>query len=88
LEGALTVEHIQQREGRWVIIDLAGKVGRIHAVTVPAGVKTRIDQWLAAAAITRGYVLHFGRTARPHRRVPPGQAILDLGAEVRRREAT
>ena len=26
---ALTVEHVQQREGRWVIVDLIGKHGRV-----------------------------------------------------------
>jgi integrase len=79
--AALTVEHIQQREGRWVIIDLAGKGGRVRTVPVPAGVKARIDQWLAAAVITRGYVL---RSVDRHGRIGEsisGQAILDLVAE-------
>jgi integrase len=79
--AALTVEHIQQREGRWVIIDLAGKGGRVRTVAVPAGVKTRIDEWLTAAAITDGRVL---RSVDRHGRVGgsiSGQAILDLVAE-------
>ena len=50
----LNVEDLQQREGRWVLPDLAGKGNRIRTVTVPAGVKTRIDAWLTAAAITDG----------------------------------
>ena len=44
----------------------------------------RIDQWLAAAAITRGYVL---RSVDRHGRIGEsisGQAILDLVAEYAR----
>jgi len=33
---ALTVEHIQQRDGRWVIVDLRGKHGRLRSIAVPA----------------------------------------------------
>ena len=32
--------------------DMAGKGNRVRTVTVPAGVKTRIDAWLAASGIT------------------------------------
>ena len=47
----LEVANIQQREGRWVIPDLVGKGNRIRTVPVPAAVKARIDDWLAAAGI-------------------------------------
>ena len=47
----LGVEDIQQREGRWVIPDLIGKGNRIRTVPVPAAVKARVDDWLAAAGI-------------------------------------
>ena len=50
----LYIEHLQQRDARWVLPDLAGKGGRVRTVTVPAGVKTRIDLWTAAAGITEG----------------------------------
>jgi integrase len=50
----LNVEDLEQREGRWVIPDMAGKGGRIRTVTVPAGVKVRLDLWLGAAGITEG----------------------------------
>ena len=33
---------------------MEGKGNRIRTVTVPAGVKSRIDQWLEAAGITEG----------------------------------
>ncbi len=47
----IDIEDLQQREGRWVLPDMEGKGNRIRTVTVPAGVKTRIDAWLAAAGI-------------------------------------
>ncbi len=34
--------------------DLVGKGNRVRTVTVPAGVKARIDGWAAAAGITEG----------------------------------
>ena len=48
----LDFEDLQQREGRWVLPDMAGKGSRVRTVTVPAGVKTRIDAWLKASGIT------------------------------------
>jgi site-specific recombinase XerD len=50
----LTVEHVQQREDRWVIVDLVGKGGHIRIVPVPAWVKSAIDQWMVAANIRSG----------------------------------
>ena len=50
----LNIEDLQQREGRWVFPDMEGKGNRIRTVTVPAAVKTRIDQWIEASAITKG----------------------------------
>ena len=52
----IDVEDLQQREGRWVLPDMAGKGNRLRTVTVPAGVKTRIDAWIQAAHITDGRV--------------------------------
>jgi integrase len=54
---ALTFEHIQQRDGRWAIVDLRGKHGRIRTVAVPAWVKQAIDRWCEAAAIGAGHIL-------------------------------
>ncbi len=50
----LEVEHLQQRDARWVIPDLLGKGNRVRTVTIPAGVKARIDLWTAAARISDG----------------------------------
>ena len=53
---ALTIDQLQQREGRWVIPDLEGKGGRIRTIPIPALVKVRIDDWLRAAALTEGRI--------------------------------
>ncbi len=52
----LNIEDLSQREGRWVFADMEGKGNRIRTVTVPAAVKTRIDQWLGAAEIAKGRI--------------------------------
>lgn len=51
---SLAVESIQQRDARWLIPDLLGKGNRARTVTIPSGVKARIDLWTSAAAITDG----------------------------------
>jgi len=55
--ASLKIEDIQQRDGRWVIIDLRGKGGRIRTVAVPIWVKLGIDAWTAAAKIDKGRLL-------------------------------
>lgn len=52
--AALTTEHVQQREGRWVLVDLIGKGQRIRTVPMPAWAKAALDRWTAAAGITDG----------------------------------
>ena len=51
---ALTLDHLQQREEHWAIVDLVGKGGHIRTVPVPNWVRAELDDWLAAAAIDRG----------------------------------
>jgi integrase/recombinase XerD len=53
----LTVGDVQQRDGRWVLVDLRGKHGRIRTVPVPNWVKQTLDAWLKAASITDGRLL-------------------------------
>jgi site-specific recombinase XerD len=55
--AGLRVEHLQQREGRWVIVDLVGKGGRMRSVPIAGWVKAAIDRWLSAADIRDGYAL-------------------------------
>jgi len=60
---AVTFEHLQQREGRWVIVDLRGKGGRIRTIPVPSWVKAAVDRWAESAEISTGCVL---RTINRH----------------------
>jgi integrase len=52
--AALDCGHIQQRDGRWVFVDLLGKGKRIRAVPIPPFVKVAIDAWTAAAGLSGG----------------------------------
>lgn len=54
--SALTMNHIQQREGRWAIVDIIGKGNRVRTVPIAPWVKDCIDDWTTAAGITGGYV--------------------------------
>ncbi len=52
--AAIQMEHIQQREGRWVIIELVGKRSKTRSVPMPAWAKAAIDAYLSAGVITSG----------------------------------
>ena len=52
--ASLAVESLQQREGRWVIVDLKGKGSRLRTVPIPGWLKETIDQWTEAAGIHQG----------------------------------
>ncbi len=55
--AALTFKHIQQRDGRWCIVDLVGKHGRVRTIPMPTWVKVAIDAWTEAAEVSEGHVL-------------------------------
>ncbi len=52
----LTWEHIQQRDGRWAIIDLVGKRSRVRSIGIPPWVKVALDRWAQTAGIHDGRV--------------------------------
>lgn len=54
--ASLTFAHIQQREGRWVIVDLVGKRNKNRSVPIPNWCKAYIDAWASAAGISEGYI--------------------------------
>ena len=54
--ASLDFEHIQQRDGRWVIVDLAGKMGRIRSVPIPLWAHAAITRWKDVAGISEGAV--------------------------------
>lgn len=52
----LTLDRIQQREGRWVIVDLVGKRNKLRTVPMASWIKAALDNWTRAAGITKGRV--------------------------------
>jgi site-specific recombinase XerD len=54
--AALTFTHVQQRDGRWCIVDLVGKHGRVRTAPMPTWVKVAIDAWTSASSIASGHV--------------------------------
>ena len=54
--AALTFNHVQQRDGRWCIVDLVGKHGRVRTVPMPTWVKVAVDAWTSSSAVSEGYV--------------------------------
>jgi site-specific recombinase XerD len=48
----LSFAHIQQREGRWVFVDLVGKGNRVRTIPIPSWMKSAIDEWVNAAGIS------------------------------------
>jgi site-specific recombinase XerD len=54
--AALTFAHVQQRNGRWCIVDLVGKHGRVRTAPMPTWVKLAIDAWTSAGFLTDGRI--------------------------------
>lgn len=54
--AGLTFEHIQQRDGRWVLVDLIGKRDKIRSVPMPNWAKAAIDEWSKASGASTGLV--------------------------------
>ena len=93
--AALTIGHLQTRDGHAVIADLLGKGGRVRTIKLPAAVARAINEWLKSSkrartanalvfvAMRRGDHVAAGETITP-------QAIYDLvkeyGARIDRPE--
>ena len=52
--ATLDADRIEQREGRWVLVDIEGKGSRIRSVPMPAWAKAAVDAWTAVAGIDGG----------------------------------
>jgi integrase len=52
--AGLTFDHVAQREGRWVVVDLVGKGNRTRTVPMPSWAKAALDAWTEAAGISEG----------------------------------
>lgn len=53
---SLRLDHLQQRENHWAIVDLLGKGGHIRTVPIPDWVIGELKVWLKAAEIDRGRI--------------------------------
>lgn len=54
--AALTFDHIQMRDSRWVIVDLVGKGNHVRSVPIAPWVKLAIDEWQTLANLSGGFV--------------------------------
>lgn len=54
--AALTFAQVQQRDGRWVIVDMTGKGNRVRSVPIPSWVKLAIDEWADAGGQRAGLI--------------------------------
>lgn len=80
--ASLTVAHLQQREGRWVILDLIGKRNKLRSVPVPNWAKAAIDEWLKVAGIVDGKIfLGINKGGRVYGQGITAQAIRDIVVE-------
>jgi hypothetical protein len=55
--ATLSREQIQQRDGRWCLVDLVGKGGRVRTVAIPDWTQQAVALWLEAMPIKEGPVL-------------------------------
>lgn len=79
--ATLSLSHIQQREGRWVIVDLVGKRNKRRSVPMPSWAKAAVDAWCAAAGIHHDSLfLAVRRGDHVQHRAMSSQAIRDVVA--------
>ncbi|MEO8130878.1 MAG: tyrosine-type recombinase/integrase [Bryobacteraceae bacterium] len=79
--ASLTLEHIQLRDGRFVIVDLEGKGRRVRSVPVPAFAVAALQAWTQATGFVTGQVF------RPVNRWPSGRRFHDRSVDLRNGEA-
>jgi site-specific recombinase XerD len=48
--------HIQFRDGRWVVLDMAGKGNKIRTVPIPPWAKVAVDNWAMKARLSTGRI--------------------------------
>lgn len=80
--ASLSFDHVQQRDGRWVLVDLIGKRDKIRSVPMPNWTKAAIDDWSWTSGIVDGLVF---RAVNKGARIVGGgitpQAIRNIVAE-------
>lgn len=48
------MDHLQQCEGHWAIVDFGGKAGHVRTVPVPEWVRDLLDEWMTIAGVRGG----------------------------------
>ena len=66
----LTMDQLQTRDGRWVIVDLIGKGRRLRTVPVPSWSKQLLDAWFRHSGVSQGRV--FRRVSKMGKRQEAG----------------
>lgn len=80
--ASLSFEHLQQREGRWVIVDMFGKRDKVRSVPVPSWMKAAIDEWSRQSGITEGMIFrHINKAGKIMGEGITPQAIRNIVAE-------
>jgi site-specific recombinase XerD len=78
----LTFSHIQQRDGRWVLVDLIGKRNKVRSVPMPAWTKQAIDDYASVADIAEEIVFRpINRGGHMTRERMTEQAIYNIVVE-------
>lgn len=76
---ALTFEHLQRRDGRWVIADLVGKHGRIRTVPIPDWVEGRIRHWAQISGVKQGNIFRgVSKSGRIRSQALSAQAVFSI----------
>ena len=70
--SAITFEHIHQREGRWVIMDLKGKGKKKRTIPIAGWVHESIAQWQRQSGLNKGRL--FRRVGCPSKRGGPNKS--------------
>ncbi len=52
----LSFHHIEQREGRWAIVDIVGKRDKMRTVPMPSWAKACVNTWKTVAHLEEGFV--------------------------------
>lgn len=80
--AGLSWENVQQREGRWAIVDLIGKGNRVRTVPMPSWAKAALDAWQENAGETAGRVfLPINKGGRVAGSGMTSQAVRDVVVE-------
>jgi site-specific recombinase XerD len=78
--ATLLRDQMQQRDGRWCLVDLVGKGGRLRTVAIPDWTQQAVALWLEAMPIKEGPVL--GKVNKGGRFVGAGMSAPSIYAVV------